>query len=102
MHLAGKKGIGGFHAGKYLSDLDSLGITSVTVNMWISKVLRSQPSETNIHFQYGGKSWYADRDWIERHDRTLSEAAIRDILVSSIVLIDMSINTPDQVIEPLL
>src|SRR3546814_9953661 len=70
--------------------------------MWISKMLRSQPSETNIPFKYGGKTWYADRDWIERHDRTLREAAKRDILVSSIVLIDKAVNTPDKVIGALL
>lgn len=97
-HLAGKKGIGGFHAGKYTSDLDSLGITSVTVNMWISKMLRSQPSDNTISFEYGGKTYYADKNWVERHDRTLQETAKRDILVSSIVLIDKAVNTPDKTI----
>ena len=97
-HLAGKKGIGGFHAGKFTSDLDSLGITSVTVNMWISKMLRSQPSDNTISFEYGGKTYYADRNWVERHDHTLQETVKRDLLVSSIVLIDKAVNTPDKTI----
>lgn len=95
---ASKKGLGGFHAGKFTADLDSLGITSVTVNMWISKMLRSQPSAETIPFEYRGKTYYADRNWVERHDRTLQETAKRDILVSAIVLIDKAVNTPDTAI----
>jgi hypothetical protein len=100
--LSGKKGIGGFHANQFTSDLDSLGITSVTVNMWISKMMRSKPSANTISFTYGDKTYYADRKWLERHDRTLQETVRRNIIVSSIILIDKAVNTPDKIIGDIL
>lgn len=102
VHPTNKKGIGGFHSGKHVSDLDSLGIGSVTVNMWISKMLRSKPSENTITFEYGGKSYYADKEWVEKHDRTIKEAAKRDIVTSAIILIDKAVNTPDKEIGKIL
>lgn len=91
-----KKGIGGFSANQFTGDLDSLGITSVTVNMWITQMMRSKPSDQTIAFEYGGKTYYADKGWVEHQDRTLLEAARRNIVVSSIILIDKAVNCPDK------
>lgn len=92
----GKKGIGGFSANQFISDLDSLGITSITVNMWITQMMRSKPSDNTISFDYGGKTYYADRGWVEHQDKTLLEASKRNIIASSIILIDKAVNCPDK------
>ena len=98
---ATKKGIGGFSANQFMSDLDSLGVTSVTVNMWITQMMRSKPSDQTIAFDYGGKTYYADKAWVEHQDRTLRETAKRNIVVSSIILIDKAVNCPDKEIGKL-
>ncbi|MBX3257230.1 MAG: hypothetical protein KF862_24060 [Chitinophagaceae bacterium] len=96
--LRGKKGIGGFSAtGRApVSDIDSLGITSVTVNMWITKMMRSKPGADNISFNYNGKTYYANKRWVENMDKTLQLTAQKNIIVSSIILIDKAVNCDDK------
>ena len=82
---ASKKGIGGFGANRFASDLDSLDITSVTVNMWLGFMMT--PSDDAIPFDYNGRTYYADRKAIEGFDKTLQYTAARDVIVNAIVLI---------------
>lgn len=93
-----KKGIGGFHAGGRapVSDLDDLGIGSVTMNIWITNFMRSKPSDQTLSFEFDGKTYYADRKSIASFDSTLAETAKRNIIVSAILLIGKASNTPDQ------
>ena len=83
---ASKKGIGGFGANRFASDLDSLDITSVTVNMWLG-FMSLTPSDDAIPFDYNGRTYYADRKAIEGFDKTLRYTAARDVIVNAIVLI---------------
>ena len=83
---ASKKGIGGFGANSFASDLDSLDITSVTVNMWLG-FMSLTPSDDAIPFDYNGRTYYADRKAIEGFDKTLRYTAARDVIVNAIVLI---------------
>ena len=83
---ASKKGIGGFGANRFASDLDSLDITSVTVNMWLG-LMSLTPSDDAIPFDYNGRTYYADRKAIEGFDKTLQYTAARDVIVNAIVLI---------------
>lgn len=83
---ASKKGIGGFGANRFASDLDSLDITSVTVNMWLG-FMSLTPSDNAIPFDYNGRTYYADRKAIEGFDKTLQYTAARDVIVNAIVLI---------------
>ncbi len=83
---ASKKGIGGFGANRFASDLDSLDITSVTVNMWLG-FMSLTPSDDAIPFDYNGRTYYADRKAIEGFDKTLQYTAARDVIVNAIVLI---------------
>ena len=83
---ASKKGIGGFGANRFASDLDSLDITSVTVNMWLG-FMSLTPSDDVIPFDYNGRTYYADRKAIEGFDKTLQYTAARDVIVNAIVLI---------------
>lgn len=93
---ASKKGLGGFSANGYISDLDSLGITSVTINTTITQMMRSKPSDQTISFEYNDRTYYADRKWVESNDRTLQQTAKRNIVVSSVILIEKAVKCLDK------
>jgi hypothetical protein len=92
----GKKGLGGFHAGKEMADLDSLDISSITVNIWITKFIKFSPSAGTMPFTYNGKTYYVDRKAVEQLDKTILVAAERKIITSAIILIDKASGTADK------
>ncbi|WP_339926287.1 DUF5722 domain-containing protein [uncultured Cyclobacterium sp.] len=100
--LKNKKGLGNFHSNDFVTDLDSLGVGSITTNMWISKMLRTTPSVETMTFKYNGKEYFADRKWVEKHDKALKEASKRGVITSAIILIDKAVNTPDNKIGDIL
>jgi hypothetical protein len=79
-----KKGLGGFHAGKEMDDLDSLAISSITVNIWITKFIKSSAEEGTMPFVYNGKTYYADKKAVEQLDKTLLVASQKKIITSAI------------------
>ena len=81
-----KKGLGGFSAKGPVEDIDALGITSVTVNIFLN-FLRSDPGPDRIAFTYGGQRLYADAAAIAKYDKTLRYAASRNLIVSAILLV---------------
>ena len=81
-----KKGLGGFSAEGPVEDIDALGITSVTVNIFLN-FLRSGPGPDRIPFTYGGRQFYADAAEIAKYDKTLRYAASRNLIVSAILLV---------------
>ena len=92
-----KKGLGGYSANRDapVSDLDDLGITSATVNIWVTHFFRSGPSPQNIPFEYMGKTYYVDKEQIATYDKTLLTTAERDIEVSAILLVDKASKAKD-------
>lgn len=99
-----KKGLGGYSANREapISDLDDLGITSATVNIWVTHFFRSGPSPKNVPFEYMGKTYYVDKEQIENYDKTLLTTAERDIEVSAILLVDKASKAKDPVIGKIL
>lgn len=91
-----KKGLGGFHAGKEMSDLDSLAISSITVNIWITKFIKSSPEEGTMPFVYNGKTYYADKKAVEQLDKTLLVASKKKIITSAIILIGKASSVVDK------
>ncbi len=84
-----KKGLGGFHVGKGpLSDLDDLGISSVTVNIRFASMMFSKPADGRISYSYNGKNYYFSKKAVENLDETLQETAKRNIIVAAILLIN--------------
>ncbi len=81
-----KKGLGGFNSGGPVGDLDDLGITSVTVNIFLS-FLRTDAAPDRIPFRYGGRQYYADEGEISKYDKTLQYAAAHRQVVSAILLV---------------
>jgi hypothetical protein len=89
-----KKGLGGFSADGPLEDIDDLGITSVTVNIFLD-FLRSDPGPDRILFSYGGQQFYADASAIAKYDKTLKYAASRHLIVSAILLVPKATKQQD-------
>lgn len=102
--LASKKGLGGYsaHRAAPVSDLDDLGITSATVNIWIKGLLRSKPSKDNISFDYLGKMYYINKKEIEKYDETMRSTSERNIEVSAILLVAKASESTDKVIGKIL
>ncbi len=90
--FASKKGLGGWSARRspeLASELDELGITSVTVN--VSSIhqfvsLTPEPGTTPMNWQ--GRTYYIHEQRLSRFDETFLEAYQRGIAVSAILLID--------------
>jgi hypothetical protein len=88
--LKTKKGLGGFYKNSVTSDLDDLGIHSVTVNIAFTEFTYASAGNGRIAHEYGGKTYYFDSNYINRLDATLLECYKRGIVVSAIILIQKS------------
>lgn len=101
--LKGRKGLGGFSVNRgHNSDLDSLSITSATVNIWFSRFMYSKPAVNRIEHIYDGKSYYFDKKQVESFDETFKETASRGIITAAILLVDKVENSADPIIGKLL
>ncbi len=89
MTARSKKGLGGFGAGRaaLAGELETLGITSVTVNLFLGRLLRTNASAKTMPFTYNGRTYHADRAEVEKLDRTMLAAAAREALVFGILLV---------------
>jgi len=92
-----KKGLGGFSTDRAapISDLDTLGISSATVNIWVSGFFKATPKEGDISFEYMDRTFYADKEAIANLDHTLVETFNRDIEVSAILLVGKASSSVD-------
>ena len=90
-----KKGLGGFYApALQISDLDALGITSVTVNIVLNALINTEKTGAyTIPYQYGGKTYYISTSEQNSEDRIMKECAKRGIIVSVILLTRPGDNT---------
>lgn len=95
--LKSKKGLGGFRVNEKVSDLDLLGINSVTVNMHLTQLIfANEPKDGGIPYTYGGKTYYFSSERIGYYDRVMTTLAERGIVVSAILLVDININSTDK------
>ena len=96
-----KKGLGGFHVDGPASDIEDLGITSVTVNIHLD-FLKTAQDQGTIPFSYCGKQYYADEAAIASYDATMRYAAAHKLVVSAILLAsqvgNLSQNDPNRVL----
>ncbi len=101
---ATKKGLGGYSANREapISDLDDLGITSATVNIWINGLFRYGPSDENLPFDYMDKTYYINKKEIEKYDETMLSTSIKDIEVSAILLVAKASQSTDKIIGKIL
>jgi len=100
---AGKKGLGGYSVNRgFQTDLDDLGISSVTVNITITSFMYIQPHANSIMHTYGDKTFYFDKAQVEELDRTMQAAYARNIVVAGIILIQKASQSADPEIGRLL
>jgi len=99
-----KKGLGGYSAGREApsSDLEELGITSATVNIWINGIFRSEASEENMPFEYMGRTYYVNKEEVEKYDKTFLSTVAKDIEVSAILLVAKESSSTDKEIGRIL
>ncbi|HWS01027.1 MAG TPA: DUF5722 domain-containing protein, partial [Prolixibacteraceae bacterium] len=72
----GRKGIGGFSVNRgHLDDLDELGATSATVNIWFTKFMFTKPAPDRLEHVYNGKSWYFREKEVAMFDSTFRTTA---------------------------
>lgn len=83
-----KKGIGDFSNVKMkISDLDDLGLGSVTVNIVLNSIVNTvKTGNYTIEHKYGGLTYYMDKGNVSTLDKVLAECYKRDIVVSAIIL----------------
>lgn len=93
-----KKGIGSFHETPFESDLDELGASYITINVYINDYIRLQPTAGSIPFDYNGTTYYAEKSEIETYDRLMLAAAQRNIKVAVILLIRTRQQSPDKAV----
>ncbi len=80
------KGLGGVSWREpVMSDLIELGIKHITINMGSGWMIGRK--QDGIAWKFAGKTWYFNRDAIERHDKTLRFCKEHDIQPSLIILI---------------
>lgn len=99
----GRKGIGGFSVNRgHLEDLDELGATSATVNIWFSKFMFTKPAADRVEHVYNGKSWYFRAKDVTLFDSTFRTTARKGIVTAAILLVDKAESCPDKEIGRLL
>lgn len=99
----GRKGIGGFSVNRgHQEDLDELGATSATVNIWFSKFMFTKPADGRIEHVYNGKSWYFKAREVALFDSTFRTTARKGIVTAAILLVDKAESCPDPEIGRLL
>ena len=82
-----KKGLGGFIYNNNLSDLDDLGITSVTVNIVLNSIVNTvKTGNFTMAHKFGGVTYYMDKGNVSSLDKVMTECYKRGIVVSAILL----------------
>jgi hypothetical protein len=82
-----KKGLGAFAMSRPLADIEDLGVSAVTVNILLGWIMRAEPGAGRTEYAYDGRMWYTDDAAVARLNRTLGEAANRDLIVSAVILL---------------
>lgn len=100
---ASKKGIGDCRDfAMLISDLDTLGITSATVNIRIMSMMYSQPGPNRMAHVYGGTTYYFDQAQVAWLDRSTTACRERGIVVAGIILLNPASQSVDPVLGTLM
>ena len=94
MKLTGKKGLGGYSIHRFKTDLDSLDIRSVTINIHLNSLLYASQRPKTFAREYGGITYWFDSTRVDYLDRVLSYCTERGVITSAITLIDLKSADP--------
>ena len=95
LELKGKKGLGGYSIFRFKEDLDSLGICSVTINIYLNSLLYASERPSAIPYEYGGRTYWFDSSRVDYLDRVLSYCTGRGIITSAITLVGLESADPE-------
>lgn len=99
----GRKGLGGFSSNRgHIEDLDELGITSATVNVWFTRFTFLTPAPGRIAHNYNGKSYYFGEKDIALLDSTFRTTVRKGIVTAAILLVGKAEQCPDPEVGKLL
>ena len=98
-----KKGLGGWSPNRspaLANELDELGISAVTVNIFnLHQFASPVPVPGGKPFTWQGRTYYAQEKNLAKFDRTFTEAAKRGAMVSAILLIANPSETKDPAVK---
>lgn len=97
-----KKGLGGVtldYMNLFPSDLDELGIKSVTYNLVLPNLCYVSPLQNTLPYDYCGKRYYINKTQVDKMDRQLRLLKNKGIVVAAILLITP--NSADKAAIPL-
>ncbi|HBG56383.1 MAG TPA: hypothetical protein DDX07_00030 [Porphyromonadaceae bacterium] len=101
--LNGRKGIGGYHIKRgYSSDLTDFPVTSITVNVGITRFMYLDKRENTIEHLFHGKHYYFDASTVEGYDQTMLQALKHNIIVAAIILVNPASQSVDPKVGELL
>ncbi len=101
--LHGRKGIGGYHIKRgYSTDLIDFPVTSITVNVGISRFMYLDKREHTIEHLFHGKRYYFDAATVEGFDQTMLQAFKHNIIVAAIILVNPASQSVDPKVGELL
>lgn len=101
--LAGRKGLGGYAYNRgFATDLDDLSISSATVNITVTSLLRLDAGANTFPYAYNGKTYHINRPYVEDLDKTLQTTASKGIVVSAIILVQKASEAADPKVGELL
>ena len=77
-------------------------MTSITVNIGITRMMYLEEQENTIPHEYGGKTYYFNANAVEGFDQTMLEALKHDIVVAAIILVNPAHQSADPLVGQLL
>jgi len=95
----GKKGLGGWNAGRIPGELEELGISSVTVNVMIHSLVSLEPQAGTVPFTWQGRTYHARENELAALDATFQEAQKHGVMVSAILLVANPAKDPNPVVK---
>jgi hypothetical protein len=84
---ANKKGLGGWHPGKFPDEIKDLRISAVTVNVMVHSLISITPGPGTTPFPWQGRTYHANEKALASLDAAFIEARKHDLMVSAILLI---------------
>lgn len=94
-----KKGLGGWHRGKFPDELEQLGISAVTVNLVVNSYVSLVPQPGTVPYQWQGRTYHARENNLAGLDATFREAQKYGAMVSTILLLQNPAKSADPAVK---
>lgn len=82
-----RKGLGGVSMRSVMPELVELGVRHVTVNLWITDLLRPEAGDGPDRFEYLGRKYRVNGNALGHHDALIEHCTKHGMIVSAIILV---------------